>query len=318
VTIATNAPVVGTSAATDTLTVAADLTSGGAAKLAASAFETVTVTVAQTVGNAMTIQASATTLNVGVAGTYVVGAGITATNVTAGSPTITDDNKATAETFINSGTGLMTVTLVAETAATADTIANTGTGRVTIGAAANTGVLTVNLNANSAVDTINLNDTAANALGLVAAANRVVISNFGSTDLITLDTKQTTAGTAAGSNAVLQSVAAVPAANVTFGTAAADVLVLSFDVGGSTEVLAGVLNGAALLANFGGFTLSVTATTNKGYILAYDNGNAYIYAVTEGAADNDAAVAADDIALIGVINGAAVGSITAANLPLGG
>jgi hypothetical protein len=309
--------VVGTSAATDTLTVAADLTSGGAAKLAASAFETVTVTVAQTVGNAMTIQASATTLNVGVAGTYVVGAGITATNVTAGSPTITDDNTATAETFINSGTGVMTVTLVAETAATADTIANTGTGRVTIGAAANTGVLTVNLNANSAVDTIGLND-GANTVGLVAAANRVVISNFGSTDLITLDIDQTTAGTAAGSNAVLQSVAAVPANNVTFGTAAADVLVLSFDVGGSTEVLAGVLNGAALLANFGGVTLSVSADTNKGYILAYDNGNAYIYAVTEGAADNDAAVAAGDIALIGVINGAAVGSITAANLPLGG
>jgi hypothetical protein len=51
-----------------------------------------------------------------------------------------------------------------------------------------------------------------------------------------------------------------------------------------------------------------------GYILAYDNGNAYLYAVTDG---GDAAIAAGEIALIGVINGAAVGSITAANLPLG-
>jgi hypothetical protein len=100
-------------------------------------------------------------------------------------------------------------------------------------------------------------------------------------------------------------------------------LVFSFDVGGTTEVLAGVLDGAALLANLNGQTVSVAANQGVGYILAYDNGNAYLYAVTDradggGEANGDTTLQATEIALIGTISGAAVGSITAPNLPMGG
>jgi len=85
------------------------------------------------------------------------------------------------------------------------------------------------------------------------------------------------------------------------------VLELDFDAGGVNLVLAGVTDGTALLAALGG-TLDVTATTNAGYIVAYDNGSAYVYAVTEGV-DAGVAVAAADIALIGVLNSVAVGTI---------
>ena len=321
VTVALNANVVGTSATTDTLTIAGDLTSGGAATLAASAFETVTVTKAQT-NNALTMSATVVTLNVGVAGSYTVGAATTAANLTAGSATFTDDNTTTAETFTNSGSGVMTVALVGDTA-TADTVVNSGTGRVTVNAAANSGVLTVTLNANSAVDSIALNDSTGSNLGLVASANRFSVSGFGSgTDTIVLDVNQTTAGTTAGNNAILQAVTAVPTGALTFDTASADVLVFSFDVGGTTEVLAGVLDGAALLANLNGQTLSVAANQGVGYILAYDNNNAYLYAVTDRADGTDtaagsAAIQAAEIVLIGTISGVAVGAITAPNLPMG-
>ena len=74
----------------------------------------------------------------------------------------------------------------------------------------------------------------------------------------------------------------------------------NFDFGGAVEVLAGNANGAAFLTHVGG---AVTAANNADdmYIMAFDNGNWYLYAATNTTA---AGVLAADLALIGVFNGA--------------
>jgi hypothetical protein len=83
-------------------------------------------------------------------------------------------------------------------------------------------------------------------------------------------------------------------------------------MGGATDVLAGDFTGASLLANLGG-ALSVTADTNKGYIVAFDGGNMYLYYVVEGGDAGNAIVADADIALIGVFNGVSVGQISSSD-----
>jgi hypothetical protein len=50
------------------------------------------------------------------------------------------------------------------------------------------------------------------------------------------------------------------------------------------------------------------------YLLAYDNGNAYLYSVTDAVA---AATLQGSIALIAVINGAAIGSLGAQDFVFG-
>ena len=60
--------------------------------------------------------------------------------------------------------------------------------------------------------------------------------------------------------------------------------------------------------------MGAIATTggNAGYLIAYDNGNAYLYAYTAAGTT----LVASDLALIGVYNGVAAGAIGAANLVL--
>ena len=78
--------------------------------------------------------------------------------------------------------------------------------------------------------------------------------------------------------------------------------------------MADSVDGTALLASLGQ-TLAITATTNTGFIVAYQAGNAYIYHAVEGG-DGDANFAAVDIALVGVLNGVAVGALVADNFVL--
>jgi hypothetical protein len=263
------------------------------------------------------MSATVTTLNASATGTYVGGAATTAiTGSGAAVVAASDATQAGLTTvFGHTGTGALTVTLASDTAA-ADTVTVTGTGAVTVNQIAGAGVTTVNLNAtNGAVDTINLASTAANALGVIAAVDRVVINGFNATqDRISLDVDATTAGTNAGAVVVGQVAAAAGA--VTFNTAANDVLVLNFDLGGAADVIGADLTGANLLANLGG-ALTVAADTNAGYIVAYDAGNAYLYRVVEGNDANDTTVAAADIVLLSIINGVAVGSVTATDFILG-
>jgi hypothetical protein len=74
------------------------------------------------------------------------------------------------------------------------------------------------------------------------------------------------------------------------------------------------------LANLGG-ALTAAAATNMGYILAYDNGNAYLYnygADVGGAvAITNGGLVAGDIALIGVFTGVALNGLGVGNFALG-
>jgi trimeric autotransporter adhesin len=307
VTVDENVAVTGTAATTDIYNLTANLTAAGAVTLATTGFEVINVSAAQTV-NALTMSASAVTLNASASGAYVAGAA-TATMTGSAAAAVAFTDAAGTQTIGHTGTGTLAVTLVNDTAA-ADTVTVTGTGAVTVNQVQAAGVTTINLNAtNGAVDTINLGGT-----GIVAATDRVVINGFNATaDKIGLDIDNTTAGGAAGTVVVGQVVAAAGA--VTFDTANNDVLVLNFDLGGAADVIGTDLTGANLLANLGG-ALSVAATAGAGYIVAYDAGNAYLFRVAEAAGDGDATVAAADIVLLGLINGVAVGSVTATDFLL--
>jgi hypothetical protein len=138
--------------------------------------------------------------------------------------------------------------------------------------------------------------------GIVAAADRVTVNGFGVNDIIALDDAQTTTGTNA------MTVLTAPGA-VTVGTGANNILVYSFEMGGSTNVLGGDLTGASLLANAGG---AITDTAgDDGYIIAYDGGNAYLYAYVDA---GTAGLVAAEIILIGIFNGVAIGAIGTANV----
>ena len=81
---------------------------------------------------------------------------------------------------------------------------------------------------------------------------------------------------------------------------------------------AGVLDGAELfkaIANEGSSITSI-ATTNAadvGYIVAYQGGNAYLYYFNASAVIADANITADEVALVGVFKGVAVGALDATN-----
>ena len=309
-TIDENLAVVGGAGTSDVLIIDASL---GAVTVAASAFETVSFTTAAQAG-AVQAQASAVTINSSVAQAgLTVGAATTAVNTSnaTGAAIVVDDTTANTTTFTHTGAGTFTLTMAADTR-TADTVTVTGsTGVATINQVANAGVTTITLSAtNTAADVIGLAGT-----GITAALDRVVVNNFDPSgeDKIGLDVDNTTVATAAGSAAV---VATVSAAGAVTHANTTDVTILNYDMGGTTEVLAGDLTGASLLTNLGG-ALSVTATTNKAYIIAFDNGNAYLYHFVEGTAGaGDTTVDAGDIALLGVFNGVAVGQLSANDISL--
>jgi hypothetical protein len=175
------------------------------------------------------------------------------------------------------------------------------------------------------VDTLNISqggDDTINIEGVVLAVNRDNVTGFsagtfsagaGNDRLEVADAQATTAfGAASGT---FQTVTSAPTSTLTFTTATANVLELSFDLagnGGANDLdTAAGLDGTALLAALAQ-TVAVSATTNAGYIVAYQGGNAYLYQATEGA-DGDANLAAADLALVGVFNGVAVGAFDASN-----
>jgi|GEM_PF-3367371 len=80
----------------------------------------------------------------------------------------------------------------------------------------------------------------------------------------------------------------------------ADVSVIRYDIAGDNAVLANVLDGAALLANLNAPLLAEQqGNTGSGYIWAYDNDVAYLYAYSHATSTG---LQAADIALIGIFN----------------
>lgn len=107
----------------------------------------------------------------------------------------------------------------------------------------------------------------------------------------------------------------VTAASTGFTFLAANLVVeFAFNAANNSANLAaaGVLDGTELfkaIANEGSSIASITTATGQtGNIVAYQNGNAYIYAFNAGA--GDASLIASEVALVGVVNNVAVGALT--------
>jgi len=272
----------------------------GAVTVSAAAFETVNFTTVAQAG-AVVAPAAATTVTSSVAQAGLTLAAVTtaftSTNAT-GVVVLTDGTGTVAQTTTHTGAGALTLTMANDTR-TADTVVSTGAGIVTVNQVASAGLTTVTLAVGTSADLISV-------APVLLSTDRVVVNNFNASaqDKIILGDAQTTAGTT-GALPVTQVVSAAGA--VTFANTN-DVLILNFEMGGATEVLAGDFTGASLLANLGG-VLAVTADTNKGYIVAFDAGNMYLYHAVESN-DGGANVADADIVLIGVFNGVSVGQIS--------
>jgi S-layer protein len=301
VTVDENVAVVGGQGTTDVLNVTADL---GNVTLAASAFETVNLNAVQ--ASILTIANSATTVNATAGGVVILGTGgDTFNNSGAVAATVTGGSGI--DTINHSGSTTLRVT---QSDAGADIINQTGTGAISVVQIGASGITTVNLNAtNSVVDRIGFNDETT-TVGVIDTANRVIVNGFNTSgDLIVLDTVQTTVATAAAAAPVVSVIAA--AGNVTWASATADVIIFNYDQAGTTEVLASDLTGAALIFNVG--TITAANNSDETYVVAYDNNNAYIYQFT---AATDTTVTAAKMALIGIINGAVVGSLGSADFLL--
>lgn len=276
VTIDENVNVVGGTSTTDKVI----LTASFNGTLAATGFNLLDVTAAQ--AGTLTIANDFVTTTATAGGTFVLGTG--------------------GDTFNAQGTAAYTIT----DSTGADTITITSTAANTINVTGG-GVNTVTLNTAAAADTV-VFDTVA------LSVNRSTINNFAwgaGADVVRIDDAATAAGTAANAAAVVQSVNAAGA--VAFATNNSDVLVLNFDMGGTTDVLSADLTGAALLSNLGG-ALTTAANDEKGYILAYDNGTAYLYYLNNGGGNT--AVVASEIILIGTFTGTAVGSFAAGDITM--
>jgi hypothetical protein len=304
VTVDENVAVVGGQGTADVLNITASI---GANTVAASAFETVNFT---TTNQAGAVQlAAAANVNISVDGAFTLSSSATTITATgAAAVTITDNAAATASSFVHTSSGTFAVVTVDDDAngagvSGADTITSTGTGAVTVTQGLDAGITTVNLNATgSSIDTIKFDDGAATTVGISLSVDRVIVNGFNAAnDVIHLDDDQTTTGT----NGLTVKTAAGTA---TAGTATTNILVYSFEMAGTTNVLGGDLTGASLLANNGG-AITVTAG-DDGYIVAYDGGNAYLYVYIDG---GDTSLAAGEINLIGIFNNVAVGALGTAN-----
>jgi hypothetical protein len=173
------------------------------------------------------------------------------------------------------------------------------------------------------VDAINLGSGGDDIVvldGIVAAANRDVITGFTANNTAYtagsgIDRVEVTDTTTAFSatSGTFQTLTSAPTSAVTYTTATANVLELAFDLtgNGTANDLDSHTDGTGLLASLGQ-TLSVSADTDTGYLVAYQDGKAYLYRVAESA-DAGAEVAAADIALVGVFNGIAVGGFAPTN-----
>jgi hypothetical protein len=280
----------------DTININTVIAATGAAVVITAASSTVNITVDQ--GGAADLTAEITgafahTYNVSAAqaGLTVLNTAGATINASAGG---TFSLGAAGQIFTSSGTN--NVVVIGGGAGDTITLANTGTGIVTAGG----GIDAITITGATGVTTI---------VVAAAAADRDTVTGFSAAnDIIALSAAATTAGTAAAATPVIQ---AVVAAGATLLSNAADVTVFNFDMGGATNVLGGVLDGAALTANTG--ALTVAGAGDIGYIVAYDAGAAFVYSYNSGADTN---VTANEVALVGTFNGVAVGALGVANFAL--
>ena len=165
--------------------------------------------------------------------------------------------------------------------------------------------------------------------GINSSANRNLITDWAVGDTVRLsDSLTSRTGTGTPTTATVSQSAGVTfdgkTIGITLNTATADLFLLNFNNTEAGVDLGASTNGTMLLD---GLSVSVSgksdlATLNandsqaKGYLLAYDNGNAYLYSFNSG---SNKAIAASEIALIGIFDSPtdlAVGSFTGSNFVL--
>jgi hypothetical protein len=135
--------------------------------------------------------------------------------------------------------------------------------------------------------------------GIIAPANRDTITDFVTGDTVRLSdnlTTRTGTGTPVFANVIQGS-------SATLNTSTSDVFSFNFNNTESDVNLGTVTIGSALLDGLnsaaGSASLSTSASGGKGYILAYDNDNAYLYYFNAG---SNKAVAATEINLINIFD----------------
>lgn len=178
------------------------------------------------------------------------------------------------------------------------------------------------ITAGNGIDTVNISQGGDDIIvieGVLAAANRDTITGFtvgtyavgGGQDRLEVADTTTVFSATSGT---IQEVTAAPTSALTYNTAAANVLELSFELSGNggANDLDSHTDGTGLLAALGQ-TVAVSADTNTGFIVAYQDGKAYLYRAAEGVDAADVNLAAADIVLVGVFNGIAVGGFAATN-----
>jgi hypothetical protein len=237
------------------------------------------------------------------------------TNATLGSPssvitTLTDTLVATSSTVLP--TGIENLRLDGTSAINGT--GNSGANRITGNNGANV------LKGGGGIDTLTgLDGTDSFDLsGINSAANRCTITDFitgtQGEKILLSDSFTSRIGTTPLLAVVNQG------SQVSLNTTNSDVFSFNFNNTEADVNLSNSTNGSALLdglnAANGSASLSTSSRGGSGYIVAYDNANAYLYSFNAG---SNSAVIASEIALIGILdssNSIAVGALTANNFSL--
>jgi hypothetical protein len=228
-----------------------------------------------------------------------------AISVAAGAEITVSGTKALTMGTIVAGSGA--ISLNASTLAGALSVTTTGYGDLITGGLGND-----TIDAGSGIDQIDLSiggkDTV--TIGVTAAANRDLISGF-------------TAGNGGDILNLIGTIASTDAATVITGTAASitladakEIYEYAFEATANSADLDASLTGSELGKAFSSGTALTTLTASSaetGYIVAYDNGNAYVYYFDAGSGDTTVTLSSE-VALVAVITGVAVGAINMDNI----
>lgn len=219
------------------------------------------------------------------------------TNATLGSPsdvttTITDTLVASSTTTLAAGIENLQLTGTSDINGTGNSGANVITGNSGANVLKGGGGIDV-LTGLGGRDTFDLS-------GLSNAANRCTITDFDpiTGEIIRLSNSLTSPTGGTASLATFDTSASIYSLNT--GSAGNDIFAFKFD---SSATLAGVTNGSALLDGLigsGSASLRTSTRGGKGYLLAYDNGDAFLYAFNAGGGNTTSSttVNANEIALI--------------------
>jgi hypothetical protein len=198
----------------------------------------------------------------------------------------------------------------------ANTITGTNQADVITGGAANDTITHGN-----GIDTINISQGGDDIIvmeGIVAAANRAVVTGFTAGTYVAnsgvdrLEMSSADVTTPFGTTAAnLQEVTSAPNSALTFSTSLHNVLELAFELAGNGTAndLDNHTDGTGLLNSLGQ-TVNVSGNNHRGYIVAYQDGKAYLFYASD---TGDAVLTAGEIQLVGVFNGVSVGAFTASN-----